>query len=309
MNIIHTDAYRAAFVEFLRRGTPIRLSLKDTGATVRYVWRTQRDDRVRISHRMNDGRIFSWSDSPGTGDPGADFNCRCEAVPFVEGQTEFAFFDLSVDTDAPVDRWENHDFIWHFFAGAGREVTLSEIGHLRKIVVQYAYKDGTEGAFRRLADQLADRARVGDLPYDFEAPYDSEGVEFSHGDATVRGQFDGTATVSGDMVYIEGMARFRFEDRFTDPIDLREFAAWLGERPDRLLRLLQTVGDLVGIGSGPQGAPLEIDENDASSIFMAVSELGGTAYTITGEWEAHFHASVSKDRNRSQYWDPNLGSP
>lgn len=188
-------------------------------------------------------------------------------------------------------------------------MTLSEIGHLREIIYQYAYKDGTEGAFRRLADQLADRARVGDLPYDFEAPYDFGGVEFSHGNATVRGQFGGTATVSGDMVYIEGMARFRFEDRFTDPVDLREFAAWLRERPDRLWRLLQTVGDLVGIGSGPQDAPLEIDENDVSSIFMAVSELGGTAYAITGEWEAHFQATVSQDRNRSQYWDPNLSSP
>lgn len=140
------------------------MSLKDTGVTDRYVWRTQRDERVRTSHRMNDGRIFSWSDPPDTGDPGEDYNCCCEAVPFVEGQTEFAFFDLSIETDAPVDHWENQDFIWHFFAGAGRGVTLSETGHFREIIDQYAWKDGTEGAFRRLADQLADRARVGDLP-------------------------------------------------------------------------------------------------------------------------------------------------
>ena len=76
------------------------------------------------------------------------------------------------------------------------------------------------------------------------------------------------------MVYIEGMARFRFEDRFTDPVDHREFAAWLRERPDRLWRLLQTVGDLVGIGSGPQSALLEIDESDVLSIFTAVSGWG-----------------------------------
>jgi hypothetical protein len=41
---------------------------------------------------------------------------------------------------------------------------------------------------------------------------------------------------------------------------------------------------------------------------MAISELGGTAYAITGEWEAHFEAAVSRDRNRSHYWDPTLGS-
>lgn len=91
MNIIHTDAYRTAFVEYLRRGTPIRLSLKEAGVTDRYVWRTQRDERVRPSHRMNDGRIFSWSVPPDTGHPGEDYNWRCEAVPYVDGQTEFAF--------------------------------------------------------------------------------------------------------------------------------------------------------------------------------------------------------------------------
>ncbi len=269
----------------------------------------QRDERVRPSHRMNDGRIFSWSDPPDTGHPGEDHNCRCEAITYVEGQTEFAFFDLATDAGSTVEHWENRDFVWHFFVGAGREVTLSEIGHLQEIIAQYAYKDRAEGAFRRLADQLADRARAGDLPYEFEAPYDFEDVAFSHGDATVRGQFVGTATASGDMVNIEGMARFGFEDRFTDPVDLREFSSWLRERPDRPWRLLQNVGALAGIGSGPQSAPLQVDENDVSSIFMAISELGGTAYTITGEWEAHFQAAVFQDRNRSHYPDPNLGSP
>lgn len=84
------------------------------------MWRTQRDERVRTSHRVNDGRIFSWSDPPDIGDPGEGYKYRCEAVPFVEGQTEFAFFDLSFDADAPADHLENHDFIWPFFAGAGR---------------------------------------------------------------------------------------------------------------------------------------------------------------------------------------------
>ncbi|WP_281843802.1 hypothetical protein [Sinisalibacter aestuarii] len=46
-----------------------------------------------------------------------------------------------------VDRWENHDFIWHFFAGAGREVALPEIGHLREIVDQYATRMERRGLF------------------------------------------------------------------------------------------------------------------------------------------------------------------
>lgn len=309
MNIVHTEAYRAAFVEYLRKGTPIRLTLKQAGITNQYVWRTQRDERVRRSHRMNDGRIFSWAAVPDTGHPGEDYNCRCEAIPYVEGQTEFAFFDLAPAANFGADRWENHDFIWHFFTGAGRAVTLGEIGHLQEIVEQYAYGDGIEGAFRRLSDQIADEARAGDLPYDFESTYDFEGVEFSHGDATVRGRFEGAVTEIGDMLRIDGTARFWFEDRFTDPVDLREFSAWLRERPDRLRRLIQSAGALVGIGDGPEGPELQIDEDDVSSIFMTISELSGTAYPITGEWEAEFHAAAFRDRNRSHYWDPNLGAP
>lgn len=301
MNIVNTEAYRSAFVQYLRKGTPIRLSRKDAGLTGRYVWRTRRDAKVRLSHRGNDGRIFSWADAPDTGHPGEYYNCRCEAVPYVEGQTEFAFFDLATDTGPANERWENHDFVWHFFTGAGRGGKLTEIGHLREIIARYAYKDGGEGAFRRLADQIVKAARKGDLPYSFEGSYNFEDVEFSHGDATVRGRFEGSVIEVGDMLTINGTARFRFEDRFTDPVDLREFSAWLRERPDRLWRILQSAGALVGIGGGPQGAEFRIDEDDVSSIFMAISELGGAAYPIIGEWEAGFYAEVFRDQAQSLY--------
>jgi hypothetical protein len=94
---------------------------------------------------------------------------------------------------------------------------------------------------------------------------------------------------------------FYFLDRFTDPVDLREFSAFLRESPDRLWRLLQHVGAFVGIGEGPQGPKLKIDEDDVSRIFMFVSDLGGTAYPITGEWKAGFLAQVFKDRAKSNY--------
>lgn len=44
----------------------------------RYIWRTSRDERVRASHTLNEGKIFSWDKpDPITGHPGEDFNCRC----------------------------------------------------------------------------------------------------------------------------------------------------------------------------------------------------------------------------------------
>ena len=51
----------------------------------RYRWITAGDSRVRESHEANDGQLFAWSDPPpGTGHPGTDIQCRCQAAPHVE---------------------------------------------------------------------------------------------------------------------------------------------------------------------------------------------------------------------------------
>lgn len=223
MNMYHTDAYRAAFIAYLRKGTPIRLLLKETGATGQYVWRTQHDERVRTSHRVNDGRIFSWSDPPPSGHPGEDYNCRCEAVPYISGETEFAFHEFSTGLASSTDRWTDTDFVNHYYFGGGRSVNLLEIGHLREIAEQYAWNDGAQGAFRRLADQIADaarRAESGAFSYDFEAVYDFGSVEFSHGDGVVRGVFTGAVDSRGAILQIRGATGFEFSDRFEDPLGL-----------------------------------------------------------------------------------------
>ncbi len=63
----------------------------------RYRWRTVGDERVRDTHRANDGKIFPWSDPPPlTGHPGHDFNCRCFAEPIFDDE----FLDDSPD-DSP----------------------------------------------------------------------------------------------------------------------------------------------------------------------------------------------------------------
>ena len=48
-----------------------------------YIWRTSEDERVRETHRDNNGKTFAWaSPPPTTGHPGNDVQCRCvsEAV-------------------------------------------------------------------------------------------------------------------------------------------------------------------------------------------------------------------------------------
>jgi SPP1 gp7 family putative phage head morphogenesis protein len=42
-----------------------------------YIWQTSGDERVRATHRANDGKKFRWDDPPAkTGHPGHDVNCR-----------------------------------------------------------------------------------------------------------------------------------------------------------------------------------------------------------------------------------------
>ena len=49
-----------------------------------YVWRTKRDDRVRPTHRYNEGKYFAWDSPPqSTGHPGHNYGCRCHAEPVV----------------------------------------------------------------------------------------------------------------------------------------------------------------------------------------------------------------------------------
>jgi len=47
-----------------------------------YIWRTSNDERVRQSHKDNNGKRFQWDKPPsGTGHPGDDIQCRCVAEP------------------------------------------------------------------------------------------------------------------------------------------------------------------------------------------------------------------------------------
>ena len=52
-----------------------------------YVWRTAGDERVRDSHKANNGKVFRWDNPPkATGHPGQDIQCRCVAQPIIKIQ-------------------------------------------------------------------------------------------------------------------------------------------------------------------------------------------------------------------------------
>lgn len=51
-------------------------------STRSYIWRTQGDEKVRPSHKSNNGKIFSYDNPPPTGNPGDEYGCRCWAEPY-----------------------------------------------------------------------------------------------------------------------------------------------------------------------------------------------------------------------------------
>jgi len=273
MSLEHTRAYRAAYLTNLRTGLPIELSLKQLRPTERYVWETRGDSKVRLSHRRNEGKIYRWDTPPPTGHPGQDYNCRCLALPFVEGKTEYAYF---LDTDSLASsgrRWTDLDFVEHFYRGGGRYVTLSEIGQFAKIVQEYAYYSNGDGAYNRLKSQIADWARELKTPiYHFGDKYSFKNVAYSHGYATVGGDFLGSIVPKGDMIKIDGICSFSFHDVFTDPTSLRQNLTGTSSRSERL-----------------------------PSVLESLSELGGEAYEVVGYWQAQFHALVLKDKYKSAY--------
>lgn len=60
-----------------------RVRQQDLGIT-QYRWSTSHDERVRPTHRLNDGKIFEWAEAPEvTGHPGDDYQCRCVAIPII----------------------------------------------------------------------------------------------------------------------------------------------------------------------------------------------------------------------------------
>ena len=91
--------------------------------------------------------------------------------------------------------WRNLDFVYHFYFGKGKSVSLSEI-RLSTAIENSAINQGIQSRF---ADQINQEAvkqapRIGELSKSFNNSYRFGDVYFSIGNATISGNFDGTLT-------------------------------------------------------------------------------------------------------------------
>lgn len=66
-------------------------STQQAAGVTRYRWRSSNDQRTRPMHLALDGSVQSWGDPPVTSKdgarnhPGEDYQCRCVAIPIIEG--------------------------------------------------------------------------------------------------------------------------------------------------------------------------------------------------------------------------------
>ncbi|MFO1242527.1 MAG: phage minor head protein [Rickettsiales bacterium] len=258
------DIYRKAYARYLRRGTPLDVSLKAAEhPTPYYIWRTRGDDKVRISHAENNGKIFAWDNPPPTGNPGEDYGCRCWAEPYYDlvertlnGASDALVSVLNYFKSilAQAGKWDNRHFVAHYYIGSGRTVTLEETGSFEDIRSYYR-----EHYLSRFIDQIRLKAiwsSDGVLNDNFENSYSFGEVLYSHGGSTISGVFVGRVeTLAFGKKAVFGKAQIKFNDEFTDPF-----------------RIIDRVLPFVGIYYPPEWVKL-------------LADLGGAKYPIIGEWE------------------------
>lgn len=158
MHITGTPAYRKAFIQYLRKGTAIDISLKvatNERSTTHYIWRTSGDNKVRASHAANNGKIFAWDNPPEVGHPGEDYNCRCTAESYMPEVNESSSQLVTSIVGEGLRRWAWYDFVLHYYFGRGRSIRLSHVGHLQAVI------DASRGhVFKGVERQVSREARA-----------------------------------------------------------------------------------------------------------------------------------------------------
>ncbi len=212
------------------------------------------------------------------------------------------------------------DFIYHYFLGNGRTVTVRETGNLRAIVE--AYRSIVIDNPRRLPGQIADVARKNvnqSFSDDFNSSYNMQSIIFSIGDTVIKGEFSGSNEEINGVLNITGSINFQLRDVFRDPLDIGEtvskIVAAIGNGAGSAMELADEVVTRVEVEFGTVHRQLRdfihnralnelLRQKNAAYLFdrKSLTEIpGGTPYDIIDDWGANFSAKVIRDKSRSRF--------
>lgn len=237
--------------------------------TDQYIWRTAGDGDVRPEHAAREGQVFDWSNPPKGGHPGEDYGCRCvaEALEKTDQKPTGLKQEVIGSVQGVSRKWDEEDFIDHFYNGKGETITLSQTGYLGKII-----KKAREVMFHKVENQVADKMREiqnGELIYTTERGYSrlSE-VFWVFGGGTIRSRTEGVVVDQGDILSIEAIIYYEYDDTFTDPGSIRE-KEWIYGTSD------------------PDVAP---------DWVVKATDGFGTYFSIKDNWQTRMTGIISKTR-------------
>ncbi len=262
------------------------LEHKMYGGSTHYIWRTQEDDKVRLSHAANDGRLFAWDTRPDTGHPGEDYNCRCWAEPI--NAQEYANQMLIGEVNDNPRRWTNGDLNDYYNSGNGGVLTLSQIGYLGYVIDHFANSvetsDGSTGGYQAVEKQIiaeARRVRNGPVPYGFSSSYpfgntidivtdtiNNTGY-YSFGESTVEGVFTGEVREEKGFLVISGIMDYEFSDKFKDRF-----------------QVVETLDTFFFLDRE--------EAEDLADEWFGVGQSDKKSFEIKGNWRTKFNATVDR---------------
>ena len=292
-----SDDYKKAFDAYLRHGLMLAPNTKAAPTTSYYIWRTRKDGKARPSHVANDGKIFSWNNPPATGHPGQAPRCRCRAEPFPANITEYVDINFSgvADTGNP---WTSEDFINHYYKANGRAVRLREIGHLQAVVSEFRRQAIDD--ISRLPSQIANLARKiknGSFNDIFSNSYQMQGVVFSIGDTTIKGNITGQTQEKYGVLEFSGNIDFSHYDEFVDPLDIGVEA--IDPQQTILENLIRPTDRRVRQGRIPFVGFQGIYKRDTQRDNLGIHT--GEKYDISDSWSGTFYGRIHLDKKLSIY--------
>lgn len=261
-----------------------------------YVWRTMRDGKVRHGHARRNGRTFSFTNPPPGGHPGEDYGCRCwvellgdakralreELRKWRLGQ-EFLTQKLANPVQDAKPSWGTFRFGLHFGAGNGRNVTLSEVGHLSNII-----SIARRHIYPKLEKQIANLMRKkgpGPLVYRTENSYpEFKGAHWVLGNGTLKTITGGKVAHDGSKLTISAKVQYRYSDEITDPLNHRQRRFGYHSVAD--------LPDFYQIDRIPEEYRDEVAKSLAGADLFFTDMLVGRAYSITGGWETEMAGYV-----------------
>ena len=177
-------------------GQLTQLRQQELGITS-YVWTTAQDERVRPTHKVLDGEVFTWEKGPKIGHPGSEINCRCIAQPVITD----AMFDGDQNIEVssvPITNQENSDIKSSFNKIAYTEkFNKQEVSSMKEYQLGIVSQNSKVGGYEGINSYL----RKGSIPEQVTNKFGTTKKEMDSIISNIDSTFNKSVVKSDFVVY------------------------------------------------------------------------------------------------------------